>query len=176
MNDIDGEEDEDEDSPEIVHKRKMEDGGFTLVQIASDNLASKTKKYKVTDESKTTTMLGISQKEADKAYRESLKRGQPIQGLDDEEYFRERERVLREEAAEKNEEFITQAEALKKEGLPSLYDGKRTNKKELMQHKMMYPHLKKEEKKKDLEALQQQFEVYKKRIAKQQAKMLAAQK
>ena len=42
-----------------------------------------------------------------------------------------------------------------------------------MQHKMMYAHLAKDEKKKELEKLQTDFEMYKRRVAKQQAKLVA---
>ena len=50
----------------------MIDGGFTLVEEGDDNMASK--KHKVAD-GINTTMLGITESEANKIYRQTLKRG-----------------------------------------------------------------------------------------------------
>lgn len=46
---------------EEIHKREMEDGGFTFVSEGADNL--KSGKHKVSD-GKITTMHGISREEA----------------------------------------------------------------------------------------------------------------
>ena len=64
------------------HEKDMEDGGFTLVREGADTIQSK--KSKVSDGNHT-TMVGISQEEMQKIYRQSLKRGVPIQGLDSDE-------------------------------------------------------------------------------------------
>ena len=58
----------------------MEHGGFTLVKEGDDNMASK--KHKVAD-GINTTMLGITAEEAQKIYRQTLKRGGQINGLED---------------------------------------------------------------------------------------------
>ena len=70
----------DEQNPEEVHKKQMEDGGFTLVQEGDDNMLSK--KHKVGD-GVNTTMLGITQEEAQRIYRQTLKRGREVYGTED---------------------------------------------------------------------------------------------
>mmetsp|Transcript_17397 Transcript_17397/g.29270 ORF Transcript_17397/g.29270 Transcript_17397/m.29270 type:complete len:95 (+) Transcript_17397:395-679(+) len=73
--DEDEEEGDSDEMPEETRKRKeMEEGGFTVVQTGSENIHSKSKKHKINDGG-ATTMLGISQEEAKKAYRECLIKG-----------------------------------------------------------------------------------------------------
>ena len=71
----------DEQNPEEVHKKQMKDGGFTLVEEGDANMLSK--KHKVGD-GVNTTMLGITQEEAQRIYRQTLKRGRDVYGDDDE--------------------------------------------------------------------------------------------
>uniref|UniRef100_A0A7S3IQ21 Uncharacterized protein n=1 Tax=Strombidium inclinatum TaxID=197538 RepID=A0A7S3IQ21_9SPIT len=155
----------------------MEEGGFTLVGVASDNMASKSKKHKVVDKDQTTTMLGISQSEAKKAYERALMRGAPITGLSPEEYEAERARIVAENEQEDLDDALEQSQRLKQEGLPSMYKPQKLNKRErsMMQNKLMYSALSKDKKKEDLEKLREEFERNKRRIAKQQAKLVAAQ-
>lgn len=80
-----------------MHEKEMEDGGFTLVRDGAQNVMSK--KHKVSDGNHT-TMVGISQEEMKKIYRQSLKRGVPIQGLDSDEEEQERQKLQQEEQGE----------------------------------------------------------------------------
>ena len=107
----------------------MEEGGFTLIQEGTENMNSKSKKHKMSD-GLATTMLGISEEEAKKAYRMSILKGQQIIGLDQEEYEAERERVLEEIKKEQKEDMLQQLE-LKKEGLPSMYNEAPVDKKKI---------------------------------------------
>ena len=75
----------------------MEDGGFTVVTTGSSVMQSK--KAKVADGNHT-TMLGISQEEAERIYREQVKKGMSVIGLTDEEAKKERVRILKEEDAD----------------------------------------------------------------------------
>ena len=78
----DEEEEKDQNTPEAIHKAEMEDGGFTLVAEGDNNIFSK--KHKVAD-NQNTTMLGISQEEAQRIYQASLKRGRFVDGVDPDE-------------------------------------------------------------------------------------------
>ena len=81
-----GESDEDEkldpETPEAIHKAEMEDGGYTIVKEGDENMVSK--KSKVAD-GVNTTMLGISQEEAERIYANTLKRGRFIAGYEPDE-------------------------------------------------------------------------------------------
>ena len=82
--DSDLENDEDETKPktdEQLKKEQMEEGGFTLVETGDSNMHSKKSK---TADGMDTTMLGVSQEEAQNIYRQSLKRLRL--NSDDEEY------------------------------------------------------------------------------------------
>ena len=65
----------------------MEEGGFTVIQTGDASMQSK--KAKASDGMET-TMLGITQDEAQRIYKESLQRGKSIVGLeaDDEAYLK----------------------------------------------------------------------------------------
>lgn len=94
-------------------------GGFTVVKDGASTM--KSVKAKTTD-GKQTVMLGISQEEAQAIYRNQLKRGRGIIGLDSDEEDAERARIEKEEAQEQDGDFFKyQQELLKelnKEGLP----------------------------------------------------------
>lgn len=72
----------------------MQEGGFTLVEDGAAHLS--TKKHKVSD-GMSTTMLGISQEESMRIYKEQLKKGMSIIGLNEEEEQAERKRILQDE-------------------------------------------------------------------------------
>jgi len=61
----DEEEKLDPESPEAAHKALMEDGGYTITKEGDDNIFSK--KSKASDKNNT-SMLGISQEEAQRIY------------------------------------------------------------------------------------------------------------
>lgn len=73
-------------------------------------------------------MVGISQEEMQKIYRQSLKRGVPIQGLDSDEEEEERRKLDTEEAQWQDTGF--QHEMVDVEGLPKLYNNHKVVKKE----------------------------------------------
>ena len=142
------------------HEKDMEDGGFTLVREGADTIQSK--KSKVSDGNHT-TMVGISQEEMQKIYRQSLKRGVPIQGLDSDEEEQERQKLDTEEAKWADTGF--QHEMVDIEGLPKLYNNHKKVKKE-KEGSGLYAHQTKQSKKEELISLQTNFEEYKRRLAK----------
>ena len=125
----------------------MEDGGFTLVREGADTIQSK--KSKVSDGNHT-TMVGISQEEMQKIYRQSLKRGVPIQGLDSDEEELERQKLDTEEAKWADTGF--QHEMVDIEGLPKLYNNHKKVKKE-KEGLGLYAHQTKQQKKDELISL-----------------------
>lgn len=112
----DEEEEEEIQNQKDHHKKQMEEGGYTLVTEGGSTMQSK--KHKVADKY-VTTMLGVNQEEAERVYRESLKRGQSIIGLSEEEARLERDRVFKEEH---------EGEALKGLNLSDFYDVKKGTK------------------------------------------------
>ena len=133
----------------------MQDGGFTLVR-EGDNVYSK--KFKVTDGD--ATMVGISQEEGLRIYRQSLKRGQKIMGLDSDEEDLEREKMAKEE----NEDIPIKREEVEIPGLPKLYDDQKKSK--TSEKKGMYAMQSKASKKEEIDNLRDNFEEYKRRLAK----------
>ena len=69
----DDEEELDRKARKRSHREMMEEGGFTVVQNVGNFMNSK--RVKQTDKNDTSTMYGISQQEAQRIYREQLKRG-----------------------------------------------------------------------------------------------------
>ena len=68
------------------------EGGFTLVEEGAEVIQSKKKKG---TDGMVTTVHGISQEEGSRIYREALKRGQSIGGLDSDEEREERAKILK---------------------------------------------------------------------------------
>lgn len=131
----------------------MEEGGFTLVKEGAQTLESKRKRVA---DGVHTTMLGITKEEAERLLRESLKKGKQVIGMDDEEVEVERDRIFKEDA---------ESEALRGLNLQGfIQTGK--SKMKIAKRQDIYAHQQREQRKQDLEKLQADFEVYKRRLAK----------
>ena len=89
-----------------------------------------------------------------------MKRGQKIMGLDSDEEDQEREKLAKEE----NEDIPVKREQVEIEGLPKLYDDKKKSK--TSEKKGMYAMQSKASKKEEIENLRENFEDYKRRLAK----------
>ena len=78
-----------------THREMMEDGGFTVVDRGGNFMSSK--KQKTKDEHETNVVHGISHEEAQRIYKEQLRRGSHIVGMTEEEIKAERERIFKED-------------------------------------------------------------------------------